>query len=197
MSQILSFHYSPYDETINADTIRCKAYEFAKASGEAGVCLVLVSLKDLNESVQVVANISAGEASIVLPLFDWEKEYAFGTAFGASGSVYVISDQSSSAAMQQAKDTFIEASELWFFYLDRKNAMLRGSHISAAGNHWTPVLRSAEGAAAAALVLHRSLDTGTMESTVDQPGGILEIGLRKDHGRVLGLSAGGPVEVRK
>ena len=197
MSQILSFPYLPEGNNPYADQIRCNAFDYAKNTGESGVCLILVTLQDTGKTVQVVANLSAKEASIVLPLFDWEKDYSFGTAFGLSDTVFIISEVSDQAAMQQARETFEKEWNLLFFTLNRENAAIRGSWLDQKSGQWIPVSRSAEGAAAAAAVLHRDMITGTMESTIDQPGGLLEIGLRKERGNVLGLSAGGPVEVRE
>lgn len=196
MSQILSFQFVSDDGTNFADQIRCAAFDFAKSAGETGVCLILVSGTNTDESVPVVANLGAKEASIVLPLFDWVKDDSFGTAFGLSDSVYVISESLNQAAMQQVQSAFEKETNLFFFELDRPKALIRGFLLCREDENWIPIPRSAEGAAAAAMVLHRDLETGTMESTIEQPGGILEIGLRKEQGRVLGLSAGGPVEVR-
>ena len=195
MSQILTFQYLSDVGNADMDLIRCAAFHYAKAEGESGVCLVLVSVEGWGEPVQVVANLNANEASIVLPLFDWEKELSIGTAFGLRDTVYIISDCPGDSAMQEAANAFESSERLFFFALRRADASLTGFWLDRSSGTWIPVIRSAEGAAAAAIVLHRDLESGTMESTVSQPGGILEIGLRKDRSCVLGLSAGGPVEV--
>ena len=134
MSQFLSVSFDHAHPS--ADEIRIAAFRCAMDAGEKGVCLVQAKIQDQAAPINVVVNIAAGEATVVLSLPKRIQSFPFGCAS-----------------------------------------------------------RTVEGAAAAAMFLHRDLEHGTMEVTVGQPGGILEIGMRKESGEVTGLSAGGPVEV--
>ena len=78
--------------------------------------------------------------------------------------------------------------------LNRETAFVQAVDYSVDPQNPIIIGRSTEAAAAAAMVLHQDLENGTMESTIGQPGGILEIGMRKENGKVTGLSAGGPVD---
>lgn len=183
MSEILTFR--PSEPLPDYDALRCAAFAHAVAAGESGVCLVLVETS--GETVSVVANVSAGEASVVLPLPKEIREESWGTLFFFPDEVYAVAENA---------DTLDFAPEADFLVaLDRAQAQIRVMRYDRETGEKFPVARSADGAACAAMVLHRDLENGTMESTVGQPGGILEIGMRKENGRVTGLSAGGPVEV--
>ncbi|MBQ3970087.1 MAG: hypothetical protein II685_06365, partial [Clostridia bacterium] len=128
---------------------------------------------------------------------EWTEEHSFGQVFSFSGVNYVISDNDRMPKEQEVFSMLKADRPLFLYSLDRSSASITGVQYHPGDQTGTPAERSAEAAAAAALVLHKELQNGTMESTIDQPGGILEIGLRKENGKLLGLSAGGPVEVRK
>ena len=55
----------------------------------------------------------------------------------------------------------------------------------------------ASGSTAAAVVLSSELRDGITEIGVGQPGGDLEVGVRKESGQVTGLSIGGPVHLEQ
>lgn len=194
MSQILSFQYTPDQFPITADAVRCAAFEYAKSRNCTGIALILVSLPEQKTPIQVVANLGAGESSSVLPLPDRIEETPVGTLFSFPSGLYIITEQEQQHAFKLAV-AMDEIQNLTLFFLQRDSAQIHG--FRRVGQNWLPAARSAEGAAAAAMVLHSDLENGTMESTIDQPGGLLEIGMRKENGKVTGLSAGGPVEVRR
>ena len=192
MSRILSLQTDgPFPDY---DALRCAAYRFAKESGETGVSLVLVSAGEA-PPVSVVANAPAGEASVVLPLPEWERDYPWGTAYAFPGGVYAVGARFSE--LPEPAEAFPEADRVYLMEFEREHARLSAVCYDPKTGERFPVPRTAEGAAAAAMLLHRGLQNGTMETTIGQPGGILEIGMRKEAGRVTGLSAGGAVEVTK
>ena len=117
--------------------------------------------------------------------------FDFGTAFAFPGEHYVVTERKLEEIVPQVRAAFPQ-SDVIIVTLERESAFITAVDCSTD----PPVVigRSTEAAAAAAMVLHQDLENGTMESTIGQSGGILEIGLRKDNGKVTGLSAGGPVD---
>ena len=89
MSQILTFEVPSVTHRYAGDSMRCAAYTHALRSGETGVCLVLVKRPDY-DPIQVVVNVKAKEASIVLPLPASIKELAFGTVFSFPDEMIVV-----------------------------------------------------------------------------------------------------------
>ncbi len=195
MSQILTVEFSSDNERYNGDDMRRAAYLHALAAGETGVCLVLLK-REGYAPIQVVVNVSAKEASVVLPLPTEIKSFDFGTAFTFPGEMLVITEQNSKEILSEVSSTFPELNTI-IVTLDRETAFAQAGDYSLNPDRPIIISRSTEAAAAAAMVLHQDLLNGTMESTIGQPGGILEIGMRKENGKVTGLSAGGPVDFVK
>ena len=194
MSQILNVQITAPDALTNFDGLRCTAYSNAFVAGETGVCLVLLQVPS-GETIRVVVNMAEKEASIVLPLPDEARSLDCGDAFLFPGGWFVVTEQTAQEALPAVRKAFPEVETIFIVTLNRETAFIT---LSRCVPEKLPVLvlRSAEATAAAAMVLHRDLADGTMESTVGQRGGILEIGLRKQGGEVVGLSAGGPVEMK-
>lgn len=192
MSQIL-FVSAP--EGYDSDALRRAAYDCAVSAGETGVCLVQASTPSMSSPAQVVVNIAAKEASIVLALPTEERETDFGPVYVFRGDAYLVTDLPGGEAIAQDPFDLQEAGRSFILTLDRETAFLTTLQYDRTTGEMTPVRRTVEGAAAAAMYLHRDLEQGTMEVTIEQPGGVLEIGMRKESGKVTGLSAGGPVEV--
>ena len=189
VSQILTVEVPSVGHRYGGDLMRRAAYTRALGAGETGVCLVLVERQDY-DPIQVVVHVPSKEASIVLPLPSEMKAFDFGTAFAFPGEYYVVTEQKPEKIASQVRAAFPQSNVI-VVSLNRENAFITAVDCSAD----PPVVieRSTEAAAAAAMVLHQDLENGTMESTIGQPGGILEIGMRKENGKVTGLSAGGPV----
>ena len=190
VSQILTVEVPSAGQRYGGDSMRRAAYTRALGEGETGVCLVLVERQDY-DPIQVVVHVPAKEASIVLPLPSEIKMFDFGTAFAFPGEHYVVTELKPEEIVPQVRAAFPQ-SDVIIVTLDRESAFITAVDCSTE----PPVVigRSTEAAAAAAIVLHQDLENGTMESTIGQPGGILEIGMRKENGKVTGLSAGGPVD---
>ena len=190
MSQILTVEVPFVGQRYDGDSMRRDAYTRALGAGETGVCLVLVKRQDY-DPIQVVVHVPAKEASIVLPLPSEIKAFDFGTAFAFPGEYYVVTEQKPEEIVSQVCAAFPQSNVI-IVSLSRENAFITSFDCSAD----PPIVigRSTEAAAAAAMILHQDLENGTMESTIGQPGGILEIGMRKENGKVTGLSAGGPVD---
>ena len=190
MSQILTVKVPSGNLRYDGDSMRRAAYTRALSAGETGVCLVLVERQDY-DPIQVVVHVPAKEASIVLPLPSEMKAFDFGTAFAFPGEYYIVTEQKPEEIVSQVCVAFPQ-SNMIIVSLNRGNAFITSFDCST--NPPIVIGRSTEAAAAAAMVLHQDLENGTMESTIGQPGGILEIGVRKENGKVTGLSAGGPVD---
>ena len=192
MSQILTIEVPSVNHRYAGDSMRCAAYEHALRSGQTGVCLVLVKRPDYNP-IQVVVNVKAKEASIVLPLPASIKGFAFGTLFSFPDEMIVVTEQKPEEILAEVCTLFPEFNAV-IVTLNRETASIQATDYSSNPDQPIVIGRSTEAAAAAAMVLHQDLANGTMESTIGQPGGILEIGMRKENGKVTGLSAGGPVD---
>lgn len=192
MSDILTIEVPSAGHRYDGDFMRRAAYEHAMASGETKVCLVLVK-RDGFDPIQVVVNGNAKEASIVLPVPTDVMTFDFGTAVVFPGEIYLVTGQNPEMVISKAGKAFPQ-SDVIIVTLDRESAFITAADYRLNEDHPILIGRSAEAAAAAAIVLHQDLENGTMESTIGQPGGILEIGMRKENGKVTGLSAGGPVE---
>ena len=190
VSQILTVKVPSDSQRYDGDSMRRAAYARALSAGETGVCLVLVERQDY-DPIQVVVHVPAKEASIVLPLPSEMKAFDFGTAFAFPGEYYVVTEQKPEEIVSQVCAAFPQ-SNMIIVSLNRENAFITSFDCST--NPPIVIGRSTEAAAAAAMILHQDLENGTMESTIGQPGGILEIGMRKENGKVTGLSAGGPVD---
>lgn len=190
VSQILTVKVPSDNLRYDGDSMRRAAYTRALSAGETGVCLVLVERQDY-DPIQVVVHVPAKEASIVLPLPSEMKAFDFGTAFAFPGEYYIVTEQKPEEIVSQVCAAFPQ-SNMIIVSLNRENAFITSFDCST--NPPIVIGRSTEAAAAAAMVLHQDLENGTMESTIGQPGGILEIGMRKENGKVTGLSAGGPVD---
>jgi hypothetical protein len=190
MSQILTVEVPSAGQRYDGDSMRRAAYTRALSAGVTGVCLVLVERQDY-DPIQVVVHVPAKEASIVLPLPSEIKAFDFGTAFAFPGEYYIVTEQKPEEIVSQVCAAFPQSNVI-IVSLSRENAFITSFDCSAD----PPIVigRSTEAAAAAAMILHQDLENGTMESTIGQPGGILEIGMRKENGKVTGLSAGGPVD---
>ena len=192
MSQILTVEYSSDYAFYDGDSMRNFAYLHAVHAGETGVCLVLLQRHGY-DPIQVVVHVSAKEASIVLPLPAETKEFDFGTAFAFPGEIIVVTEQEPKDILSEVYAAFPETST-FIAMMNRQTAFVQAGDYSLDPDHPIIIGRSTEVAAAAAMVLHQDLENGTMESTIGQPLGILEIGMRKENGKVTGLSAGGPVD---
>ena len=191
MSRILTIEIPSVNHRYAGDAMRCTAYTHALRSGETGVCLVLVKRPDY-DPIQIVVNVKAKEASIVLPLPASIKGFAFGTVFSFPDEMIVVTEHNPDEILDEVRTVFPELN-VTIASLDRGNAFIAAADYSSNDVQPIHIERSTEAAAAAAMVLHQDLENGTMESTIGQPGGILEIGMRKENGKVTGLSAGGPV----
>ena len=192
MSQILTIEVPSANHRYAGDSMRCAAYEHALRSGETGVSLVLVKRPDY-DPIQVVVNVRAKEASIVLPLPTSIKGFAFGTVFSFPDEMIVVTDHTPEEVLAEVRTLFPDFDAV-IVTLNRETASIQAVDYSLNPDQPIMIARSTEAAAAAAMVLHQDLENGTMESTIGQPGGILEIGMRKENGKVTGLSAGGPVD---
>lgn len=194
MSQILKVSVPAPNALHDYDALRGVAWCNALISDEQGVCLVLLQIPE-TDPIQVVVNLAEKEASIVLPLPSSERSFDFGTAFRFPGGQYIVTEQPEQTVVPAVRAAMPEEETVFIVRMDRESAFIKtGRYVPGKPPSYLP--RSAEAAAAAAMVLHRDLTDGTMESTIGQPGGILEIGLRKQNGAVTGLSAGGPVEMK-
>ena len=192
MSQILELTMT--ERVCDSDALRCAAFDCAERAGEQSACLVQVHTADAG-TVLVMVNVGAGEASAVLPLPTREETIGWAERFDFPAGTFLISERPCAETLKQAQTALPEAKRIFALSLDRETARFETLLHDRETGETRPVRRTAEGAAAAAMLLHRELQDGTMEITVGQPGGILEIGLRKEAGRVLGLSAGGPVRM--
>lgn len=192
MSQILTIEVPSVNHRYAGDSMRCAAYTHALHSGETGVCLVLVKRPDY-DPIQVVVNVKAKEASIVLPLPASIKELAFGTVFSFPDEMIVVTEHKPEEILAEVRTLFPDF-DAGIVTLNRETASIQAADYSSDPDQPIMIGRSTEAAAAAAMVLHQDLENGTMESTIGQPGGVLEIGMRKENGKVTGLSAGGPVD---
>ena len=192
MSQILTVEYSSDYAFYDGDSMRSFAYLHAVHAGETGVCLVLLRRQGY-DPIQVVVHVSAKEASIVLPLPAEIKAFDFGSAFAFPGEMIVVTEREPKDILSDVYAAFPE-SFTKIVTLNRENAFVQAGDYSLDPQNPIIIGRLTEAAAAAAMVLHQDLENGTMESTIGQPGGILEIGMRKENGKVTGLSAGGPVD---
>lgn len=195
VSQILSVKVPASDHRYHGDSLRLAAFQQTVDAGETGVCLVLVERADA-APIQVVVNAAAREASIVLPVPMETRPFSFGTAFLFPEEICLVTEQTPEEIVSPARAAFPEVN-LVIVTLERETACIKAYDYGTETNQPALLERSTEAAAAAAMVLHQDLENGTMESTIGQPGGILEIGMRKEHGKVTGLSAGGPVEMQK
>lgn len=192
MSQILTVEYPADSIRYDGDGMRRAAYLHAVHEGETGVCLVLLRRQGY-DPIQVVVHASAKEASIVLPLPTEIKEFDFGTVFAFPGETIVVTEREPKDILSEVYAAFPESCPM-IAALNRETAFVQAGDYSLDPPNQSVIGRSTEVAAAAAMVLHRDLENGTMESTIGQPCGVLEIGLRKENGKVTGLSAGGPVD---
>ena len=193
VSQILSVEFPTADHRYNGDSMRRAAYLCAMQAGETGVCLVLVKRQGY-DPIQTVVNVAAKEASIVLPVPADVKKIDFGTAFFFPDEICLVTEQSPEFILPRISEAFPH-SYVTIVALDRENACITAAAYGMDRELPIVIKRSTEAAAAAAMALHLDLENGTMESTIGQPGGILEIGMRKENGNVTGLSAGGPVDL--
>ena len=191
MSQFLSVSFEHAHPS--ADEIRIAAYHCAMDAGEKGVCLVQAKVLDHAAPINVVVNIAAGEATVVLSLPKQIHAFPFGWAYYFESGVYLVTEQPAVAVSKDVRSSVSDTDPLYLLALDKESAFV--TTMLCLPDALRPVPRTVEGAAAAAMYLHRDLEHGTMEVTVGQAGGILEIGMRKESGEVTGLSAGGPVEV--
>ena len=192
MSQILTVEYPSDYARYDGDSMRRAAYLHAVHEGETGVCLVLLRRQGY-DPIQVVVNVKAKEASIVLPLPASIKGFAFGTVFSFPDEMIVVTEQKPEEIFAEVRTLFPEFNAV-IVTLNRETASIQATDYSSNPDQPIVIGRSTEAAAAAAMVLHQDLANGTLESTIGQPGGILEIGMRKENGKVTGLSAGGPVD---
>ena len=191
MSQILNVSITAPNALHDFDALRGVAWCNALVSDEKDVCLVLLQVPG-SDPIQVVVNVGEKEASIVLPLPSAEQSFEFGTAFTFPGGLFLVTEQPAVQVLPTARAALQETGTIYIVTMDRKTAFVKAARcVPDKPPVYLP--RSAEAAAAAAMVLHSDLMDGTMESTIGQPGGVLEIGLRKQDGAVMGLSAGGPV----
>jgi hypothetical protein len=194
MSQILNVKINSTDVLRDYDGLRCIAFANAMLAGETGVCLVLLEIPS-TEPIRVVVNMAQKEASVVLPLPEAERSFDFGTAFLFPAGWFVVTEQTAQQVLPDLRAAMPEVETVYIVTLDPETAHVT---LTCCVPEKPPVFvaRKVEAAAAAAMVLHRDLSDGTMEQTIGQRGGILEIGLRKQGGMLIGLSAGGPVEVK-
>ena len=192
MSQILTVEFPSDNLRYDGDAMRRAAYLHAIQAGETGVCLVLVQRHGY-DPIQVVVHVPAKEASIVLPLPAEIRTFGFGTVFSFLDEIIAVTEQNPKEILSEVCTAFPESNVI-IATLNRENAFIQAGDYSLDPDNPIIIGRSTEAAAAAAMVLHRDLENGTMEPTIGQAGGILEIGMRKENGKVTGLSAGGPVD---
>ena len=192
MSQILTVKVPSGNLRYDGDSMRRAAYTRALSAGETGVCLVLVERQDY-DPIQVVVNVKAKEASIVLPLPASIKGFAFGTVFSFPDEMIVVTEHKPEEILTEVRTLFPDFDAV-IATLNRETASIQAADYSRNPDQPIMIGRSTEAAAAAAMVLHQDLENGTLESTIGQPDGILEIGMWKENGKVTGLSAGGPVD---
>ena len=111
VSQFLSVSFEHAHPS--ADEIRIAAYRCAMDAGEKGVCLVQAKVLDHAAPINVVVNIAAGEATVVLSLPKQIHAFPFGWAYYFESGVYLVTEQPAEAVSKDVRSSVSDTDPLY------------------------------------------------------------------------------------
>lgn len=185
------------------NALRCAGYFKALCRGERRKCCVMAEISGAPGVLPVMVDVAQNAVSTTMPLpqsmerLDWPEVTAHRVSFDGI-THYVIDcaepdDTFVRRAIQDAADT----PAVGAIFLNRATGAIRPVVYVRQTGTCVAETSCASGSTATAVVLATSLHDGITEIGIGQPGGDLEVGVRKEAGRVTGLSIGGPIHLER
>lgn len=181
------------------NALRCAGFYQALCRGERGKCCVMVEISGAPGVLPVMVDVAQGAASTTMPLpksvqrLNWPEVTAHRVVF--EGITHYVFDcvEAEEALVQRAVRDAADAPAVGAVFFDRATGSIRPVVYVRQTETCVAETSCASGSTAAAIVSSEDLHDGITEIGVGQPGGDLEVGVRKEFGCVTGLSIGGPV----
>lgn len=181
------------------NALRCAGFYQALCRGEQGKCCVMAEISGADGVLPVMVDVAQSAASTTMPLpvsveaLDWPEALAHRVTFDGITHYVIERAEPDNALVQRAIQDASASPAVGAIFLNRATGAIQPIVYVRQTDSCVAETSCASGSTAAAIVLSAELCDGITEIGVGQPGGDLEVGVRKEAGRVTGLSIGGAV----
>lgn len=181
------------------NALRCAGFYQALCRGEQGKCCIMAEISGADGVLPVMVDVGQGIVSTTMPLpvsveaLDWPEASVHRVTFDGITHWVIDRAEPDDALVQRAVAGSGDAPAVGSIFLNRATGAIRPIVYVRQTGSCVAETSCASGSTAAAVVLAADLRDGITEIGVGQPGGDLEVGVRKEAGQVTGLSIGGPV----
>lgn len=181
------------------NALRCAGFYQALRRGERGKCCVMAEISGADGVLPVMVDVAQGTASTTMPLpvsvaaLDWPEAPVHRVTFEGITHYVVDRAEPDDALVQRAIRDAAQPPAVGVMFFNRATGAIRPVVYVRQTDSCVAETSCASGSTAVAVVLSEALRDGITEIGVGQPGGDLEAGVRREAGRVTGLSIGGPV----
>lgn len=181
------------------NALRAVGFYRALCRNETERCCVLTEISGAAQALPVLADPARRAASTVMPLPARVERLGWAWRVAFDGITHYVFDRAApeDALVRRAVAAAPEAAAVGAVFLDRAACAIRPVVYVRATDSCVAETSCASGSTAAAVVLAEGEADGISEFSIAQPGGTLEVGVRREGGRVTGLSLGGPVELEE
>lgn len=185
------------------NALRCAGFYRALCRAEQGKCCVMAEISGADGVLPVMVDVAQSAASTTMPLpvsverLDWPGAPVHRVAFDGITHYVVDRAEPDDALVQRALRDDAGSPAVGVIFLDRATGAIRPIVYVRETGSCVAETSCASGSTAAAIVLSADLLDGITEIGVGQPGGDLEVGVRKEAGQVTGLSIGGPIRLEQ
>lgn len=181
------------------NALRCAGFYQALCRGERGKCCVMAEISGADGVLPVMVDVAQGAASTTMPLpvsveaLDWPEAPVHRVTFDGITHYVIARAEPDDTLVQCAIRDAASSPAVGAIFLNRTTGAIQPIVYVRQTDSCVAETSCASGSTAAAVVLSSDLCDGITEIGVGQPGGDLEVGVRKEAGQVTGLSIGGPV----
>ena len=185
------------------NALRCAGYFQALCRAEQGKCCVMAEISGAPGVLPVMVDVAQSMASTTMPLpvsvetLAWPETAVHRVAFYGITHYVIDRAEPDDALVQRAIQDAGACPAVGAIFLNRATGAIRPIVYVRVTGSCVAETSCASGSTAAAVVLSSDLRDGITEIGVGQPGGDLEVGVRKESGQVTGLSIGGPVRLEQ
>lgn len=183
------------------NALRCAGFYQALCCGEQGKCCVMVEISGATGVLPVMVDVAQQAASTTMPLpasvetLNWPETPASRVTFDGITHYVIDRAEPDDALVRRTIQDAGARPAVGAIFLNRATGAIQPIVYVRETGSCIAETSCASGSTAAAVVLASELRDGITEIGVGQPGGDLEVGVRKEAGRVTGLSIGGPVSL--
>lgn len=181
------------------NALRCAGFYQALRRSERGKCCVMAEISGVDGVLPVMVDVAQSAASTTMPLpvsvavLDWPEAPVHRVTFDGITHYVIDRAEPDNALIQRAIQDASASPAVGVMFFNRATGAIRPVVYVRQTDSCVAETSCASGSTATAIVLSSDLRDGITEIGVGQPGGDLEVGVRKEAGQVTGLSIGGPV----